>query len=301
MAQFASETYLNTLEIPVLRGRNFTGAEEAAGVPVAMISESTARRFWPNEEAMGKRFQLEMGPRRRSQPVDFRVVGIVKDVRFDNPTRTDPTHIYLTTSAPGSGWVTADHGHGLMEILVRTRGDRRSAVAAIEAAVAAFDKDLVPGLKLTNLEDGDVRPQKAVPRLLADLAVFLGGLAVTLAGVGIYGVIACLVSQRTREIGIRIALGATPRAVIQEVILQSLRPVFGGMLLGLGLAAGLSSVLHLTLLLPGSWDLLYGVPFYDPLTFAGLFCFVLAVTALACAAPARRALGVEPITALRYE
>jgi ABC-type antimicrobial peptide transport system permease subunit len=138
-------------------------------------------------------------------------------------------------------------------------------------------------------------------QLLAVLAAILGALAVTLAGVGIYGVVAFLVRQRTKEIGIRIALGANSRAVLEGVILQSLRPVLAGIVLGLALAAGFSSLLHLTLLLPGSMDLLYGVPFYDPLTFGGMFCFVLGIAALASAVPARRALGVDPMEALRYE
>ncbi|HEV3201290.1 MAG TPA: ABC transporter permease [Bryobacteraceae bacterium] len=301
MAQFASDTYLGTLGIPLLRGRNFTGPEVAAAAPVAMISESTARRFWPNEDPLGKHFQLDMDPRFRKQLIDFEVIGIVKDVRFDNPTRIDPTHIYLPTSTPGGARINGSHGHGLMDILVRVRGDRQRGVAAIASTVAAFDKDLVPSLELINLEDDEVRPQKAIPQLFAALASILGGLAVTLAGIGIYGVIACLVSHRTREIGIRMALGATPRTVLQAVILQSLRPVFGGMALGLAVAAGLSSLVHLMLVLPGSWDLLYGVPFYDPVTFVGLFCFVLGVAALASAVPARRALGVDPMTALRYE
>src|SRR5215471_5149155 len=124
MAQFASENYLRTLGIPVLRGRNFTGAEVAVGAPVAIISESTALRFWPNEDPLGKRFQLDMGPHRRSQFVDFGVIGIVKDVRFENPTRIDPTHIYLPTGTPGSVRAAGSHGHGQLDILLRVRGDR---------------------------------------------------------------------------------------------------------------------------------------------------------------------------------
>src|SRR5260370_1011 len=127
------------------------------------------------------------------------VIGIVKDIRSDHPTRIDPTHIYLPTGPPGSGRISPSHGQGLLDLGVRVRGDRQRAVAAIEATVAAFDKDLVPGLRLINLEDGEVRPQKAFTQLFAVLAAILGGLAVTLAGGGIYGVVACLVSQRTRE------------------------------------------------------------------------------------------------------
>jgi predicted permease len=301
MAQFASETYLATLGVPVLRGRIFTSAEAAAGTPVAMISESTARRFWPGADSLGKRFQLDMGPRHRQQFVDFEVIGIVKDVRFDNPTRVDPTHIYLPYGVPASAQIAGSRGRGLLDILVRVRGDRRRAAAAIEGAVARFDANLLPGLRLINLEDGEVRPQKAVPQVLAVLALILGGLAVTLAGAGIYGVTAFLVGQRTREVGIRVALGATPGTVLRAVVLQSLRPVFGGMVFGLAVAAGLSSLLHLTLLLPGSMDLLYGVPFYDPVAFLGMFSFVAAVATLASVAPARQALRVDPVAALRCE
>jgi putative ABC transport system permease protein len=97
------------------------------------------------------------------------------------------------------------------------------------------------------------------------------------------------------------ALGANSRAVLKNVILQGLRPVFAGLILGLAAAAGLSSVLHWALVFPETWDLLYGVPFYDPVTFAGMICFVLGIAALASAVPARRALSVDAMTALRYE
>jgi hypothetical protein len=119
MAQFASETYLATLGIPLSRGRNFTGAEVAAGAPVAIVSDSTARQFWPGEDALGKHFKLDMDPRFRSKFTDFEVIGVVKDVRFDNPTRVDPTHVYLPTGTPGSARINGSHGHGLMDILVR--------------------------------------------------------------------------------------------------------------------------------------------------------------------------------------
>ena len=113
--------------------------------------------------------------------------------------------------------------------------------------------------------------------------------------------IAYLVSRRTREIGIRMALGATSRTVLKNVVLRGLWPVFAGMILGLAVAAGISTVLHLALVSPEMWDLLNGVQFYDPVTFIGLSCFVLGIAALASAVPARRALGVDPMTALRYE
>jgi putative ABC transport system permease protein len=301
LAGFASDTYLSTLGIPLLRGRNFTAREATEGGTVAVISESTARHFWPNGDAIGKHFELDMDPAFRHQLADFEVIGIAKDVRFDNPTRIDPSHVYLPAGVPGGERVAGAHGPGLLEVLVRIRGPYMRALAIVETTVGALDRDMLPSLRLINLEDGEIRPQRTMSELLAMVVAILAVLAVTLAGIGIYGVIAYLVYQRTREIGIRMALGANSRAILSSVVLQSLRPVFAGTILGLMVSAGLSSVLHLTLLFPGSMDLLYGVPFYDPITFGGLFCFVQGVAALASAVPAWHALRVDPMTALRYE
>jgi ABC-type lipoprotein release transport system permease subunit len=135
----------------------------------------------------------------------------------------------------------------------------------------------------------------------ATCAAILALLSLALAAAGMYGVLAYLVNQRTREIGVRIALGANHRAVLRSVIVQGLRPVGVGMLAGLAAAAALSAVLHQTLVFPGSMDFLYGVPFYDPPTFAGVALFLMAIAALASAAPARRAMRVDPMVALRYE
>jgi predicted permease len=305
-ASFASATYFRMLGISLLRGRNFTPQEDAAGTPVAILSESTAHRFWPNGDPLGKHFRLDMDPHfggdlteRRPAAVDFEVIGIVRNVRFDNLTRTDPTHVYLPAGISGSGRVALVH-RGTLEVLIRFQGDRQRALTAVERIVEAFDKNLLPSLSLINLED-DARDQRAMSQLLTILAAILAVLAMTLAGVGIYGVIAYLVSQRTREIGIRMALGAESRAVLKNVVLQSLRPVFAGMILGLAAAAGISTVLHLALVFPETWDLLYGVLFYDPVTFIGMICFVLTIAALASAVPARHALKVDPMTALRHE
>jgi ABC-type lipoprotein release transport system permease subunit len=126
-------------------------------------------------------------------------------------------------------------------------------------------------------------------------------LAVLLAGVGIYGVLSYLVGLRTKEIGVRIALGAGPADVIRNIVIAGLHPVFGGIAGGMAIAAVLSLLLHETLIFPGSMDFLYGVPFYDPVTFIGLFCFSLIIAAVASAVPARRAMRVDPMVALRHE
>ena len=291
LAGYASDGYFETLEIPLLRGRIFTSQDAQGGAHAAIVSESTAHRFWPNEDALGKNFSLDTDFRGNLE--EFEVIGIVKDVRFANLTRLDPAHVYLPAGATEKG--------SFADLLVRIQSDRPRALAAIETTVAATDQDLLPGLRLSNLEDGVVRLQRALSEIFTTMAAILAILALALAGVGIYGVIAYVVSQRTREIGIRMALGANTAAVWKGVLLQGLRPVFAGMLLGVAAAAGLSALLHQTLIFPGSMDFLYGVPFYDPVTFASLVCFVLAIAALASAVPARRALRVDPAVALRYE
>ena len=291
LASYASDGYFETLEIPLLRGRYFTSQDAQANTHAAILSESTARRFWPDEDALGKTFALDMDFRGKIE--EFEVIGIVKDVRFANLTRVDPAHVYLPAGSTEKG--------SFVDLLVRAQSDRQQAMAAMEATVAASDQALLPGLRVASLDDGAVRLQRALARIFAAMAAILAILAVALAGVGIYGVIAYLVSQRTREIGVRMALGANPAAVWKGVLFQGLRPVLAGMLLGVATAAVLSALLHQTLIFPGSMDFLYGVPFYDPVTFAGLVCFVLAVAALASAIPARRALRVDPAVALRYE
>jgi ABC-type antimicrobial peptide transport system permease subunit len=186
-------------------------------------------------------------------------------------------------------------------MLVRVRGGHQPALASVRAAVRGFDKDLAPSLELLNFEDFLVSVERAMTRIPALFAAGLAILSLALASLGIYGVMAYLVSQRTREIGVRMALGASARTLLREIILQGLRPVSSGLTLGLCCAAALSFVAHAPLTLPGSFDLLYGVPFYDPVTFIGISIFVALIAAIASAVPARRALRVDPMVALRYE
>ncbi len=305
LASYASETYFDTLGIPLVRGRSFTKQEAEQGpriagrsftqqgpengARIAVISESTARRFWPAEDPIGKRFKLDMDFRGKVF-ADFEVIGVVKDVRFANLTRLDPAHVYLATNA-------AD----VNGILFRVQGDPKDALAAVRNAVGDTDKNLLPSLVLSSVEEGPLRLQKSLARAYAMFAVVLASLALTLAGVGIYGVMSYLVSQRVREIGIRVALGATPGGVLRTVVLDGLRPVFVGILLGMAGAGGLSWILHATLVFPGSTDFFYGVPFYDPVTFLGLSCFLASVAAIASLIPARRALRVDPMVALRHD
>ena len=262
LASCGTETYLETLGIPLLYGRNFTAQEARTGAPVAVISESAARLFWPAEDPVGRVFQLDMDF--NGKLAAFEVIGIARDVRFANLTRIDPAHVYLTPQ-PGR----------FDGILLRAQGDPRRAFAAVRAGLNAVDPDLLPGLWLTSIQDGPMLREKSQARVLATFAAILASLALVLAGVGIYGVMSYLVSRRVKEIGVRMALGATAGGVLRSVVLHSLRPVSLGIAAGFAGAAAASSLLHATLVFPGSIDLLYGVPFYDPAAFLGLTVFLL--------------------------
>lgn len=288
LASYASKNYLKTLGVPLLRGRDFTRRESESGAHVAVISESTARLFWPKEDPLGRHFQLDM--QFTGKLTEFEVVGVAKDVRFANLTRLDPAHVYLapnpTTTYP---------------ILLNVGANQEAALGAVWNAVSRSDADLLPNLSLWNTETMLVHPQRTLARLMAMFAAGLALLAVSLAGVGIYGVMAFVVSQRTQEIGIRMALGARSADVLRSIALWGLKPVAAGMIIGLGCGAAASVVLHSTLSFPGSNDFLYGVKFYDPWTFTLISCFLVAVSLSASLVPAIRAVSVDPILAIRHE
>lgn len=288
LASYASDTYFATLGITLMEGRHFTAQEATTGEHVAIISQSTARRFWPDQDPLGKHFQLDQ--HFDGKLSEYEVIGVARDVRFSNLTRVDPAHVYLATSA-------AD----VNETLISFRGDPRNALSAVLHAVEQTDRNLVPGLSLWNVDTTLVAPRRSMAQVLAAFAAILAFLALSLAGVGIYGVMAYIVSQRTREIGVRIAMGATPGRVLRSVALPGLRPVAVGLGIGTACGAGISWFLHSTLASPETNDFLYGVSYYDPWTFAGIVCFLALVALLASLVPAVRALKVDPAIALRYE
>jgi predicted permease len=289
LASYASETYFNTLGIALLRGRNFSRQEAATGAHVSVISESTARHFWPGEDPIGKHFQLDM--HFDGKLSEFEVIGVAKDIRFANLTRTDPAHVYLATNS----------AQVYSSILISAKSDPQTALAAVRNAAGASDKNLLPSLSLWNVETMLINPRRSMARVLAMFAAVLAVLALSLAGIGIYGVMAYVVGQRTKEIGVRMALGATSGHVLKSVALPGLWPVAAGMIVGLACGAGMSGILHSTLASPESSDFLYGVPFYDPWTFVVLSCFLVVVALFASLVPAFHALKVDPMVALRYE
>jgi predicted permease len=288
LANRVGPSYFETLGVPILAGRNFTEQESERAAPLAVISESGARKFWPGESPLGKRFKLDMNF--RGQLSEFQVIGVAKDVRTAQLSRVDPSYVYLTdTSAKLNG------------ILIRTRGDAKTALAAVRGAIEGVDRTIPPSLSMISLEDGPLRLQKLMTGAYTAFAVLLATLALSLAAVGIYGVMACLVSQRVREIGIQMALGATGSDVLKRVVGRGLRPVFIGAALGLTGAAGVSSLVRGMLVFPGNPDMLYGVSVFDPVTFVGLSCFMAVVALVASWVPARRAVRVDPVVALRWE
>ena len=182
--------------------------------------------------------------------------------------------------------------------MFRIRGDRGRALAAVRSAVDSFDANLGPSLFMVSLEDGFVAMQRSLQRVTASLAGTLTLLSLTLAGVGIFGVMAFLVSQQTREIGIRVALGATARAVVTNILVQGLRPVFIGLALGFSLGTVTTVITRATQTFPDAP--LARVIFADPIMY-GALALMLAVAVLASVIPARRALRVDPAVALRHE
>jgi putative ABC transport system permease protein len=220
----------------------------------------------------------------------------VKDVRTII-TAVDPTHLYLPTgSSQGRPWG---------DILFRIRPDpahRDKTLAAVQSAIASVDPSLLPALDVTSLEDGPVALQRGFFRVVAILPAVLTLLALTLASAGIYGVMAFLVSQRTREIGIRMAMGATSPVVVCSFLIQGLRPVFAGILTGLAASIPVLAFIRAKGSLPPGYgdSMRLAARLSDPLAYAEL-ALVLFIAVLASVIPARRALRVDPVVALRHE
>jgi putative ABC transport system permease protein len=279
--------YFHTMQIPLVRGRLPSDADDAGAQLVAVVDTSFARRFWPNADAIGQRVAVDTIPNVKPQAPRWRtiigVVGHVKHYALDVEGREQ---IYFPHEQPLYGvYVPRD-----MTLAVRTSLDPASVTSAIREQVFAIDK----GLPLYNIATMDqlVSNSVAQPRLNLSLLVSFAVLALVLAAVGVYGVMAYAVTQRTQEFGIRMALGASSADVLRQVFFE------GGRLAALGLGLGLIAALALTRLMA---SLLYGVKPSDPVSLS-VAAAVLAVVALvACYIPARRATRVDPLVALRYE
>lgn len=277
--------YLQTLDIPLIRGRYFTPDDRVGTLPVIIVSEGLAKRYWPGEDPIGKR--IKWGPPESHSPW-LTVVGVVGDVkqgRLDLPTEP---HTYQPLAQLNDSAVDAIAR--TLHLAVRAVGNPVSLTTALRAQLKALDL----GVPLTRVRTMDeILTSSMAPRRFTTLLLIAFAIAaLLLASVGLYGVVSYSVAQRTHEIGVRMALGAQRRDVLRLVVGQ------GMILVLIGVGAGIAGALGLTRFLS---SLLYGVKATDPLTFI-LVSFVLAgVALLACYIPARRAAKVDPMVALRYE
>ena len=268
-----SSGFFAMLGMPMLRGRTFTQVEAQSDSPVLVITESTAGRLWPKQDAVGKTL-LQDGKK------EYQIVGVVKDSQVSHLGQTDGLFFYMP-----AGPKEQDH----LQLLVHSTAAEAATANGIRETLHVLDPDLIVDItKLTdNLEDWRIPS-----RIVAALSGVLGALALLLASIGVHGVVSYGVSQRIREIGIRMTLGADGRDVMKLVLRQALRPVVIGSIVGIIGCAAVSKVLS---------GVLYGIGFHDPIAFLGVPLFLLGIAFFASYIPARRAVRVDPVVALRYE
>ena len=274
-----SPGYLSSIGTPILRGRDFSEADTADSMPVALVNVALEKKYWPSQGAIGK----QVGPAGARYPL-MTIVGVVPDVKHIS-LREEPTpEIYVVDTQ--KQWPSMLN----MRVALRTKVEPASMTESVREAIHSLDPEL-PLAKvatLTTLVDDSLSQPRFAMLLLASFGV----LALLLASIGMYGVISYSVMQRTQEIGIRIALGAERRKVFAMVLGQ------GARLAGLGIAIGLVAALGLTRIMA---SFLFGVRPTDPLTFAAVSLLLVLIALLACYLPARRATRVDPMVALRHD
>jgi len=275
--------YLKTMNIPLRQGRYFTKGDNEHALPVAIINETMARQYWPGENALGRRFKIG-DPDDPERPWTT-IVGIVADVRqmgIDEPVKAE---MYLPNRQ-----ITHNPWFIPRDLAIRTNGDPMQLVGAVRQAIREVDPDQPVSNVATMAEVlGDEAAQRRMGMIML---VAFASLALVLASIGIYGVLAYFVTQHTNEIGVRLALGATPRNILFLVLKKGM-----GLTL-IGVAIGVAASFAFT-----RWmsSMLFGVKASDPLTFVAVPLLLGLVALLACAIPARRATKVDPMVALRYE
>jgi putative ABC transport system permease protein len=272
--------YMRAMKIPVLRGRAFTEAEARdTGVHVALVSDALGRRMWPGGDALGKYIRIGGGDDRPY----FRVIGIAANARHTGLDETVTQQVYV----PERQWYWPEN---TIVLVVRVSGSASQAIPAVRDAVRSVDP-LQPISKIATMEQVVAR-STGQRRLGLMLFAAFGGLALLLAAAGIYGVLAGSVAERTREFGVRTALGASPLSIVRLVMRQGALLTVAGLVLGAAGALALSRYLR---------SLLYGVETTDPAALLIASFTILMVTVAACIVPARRATTVDPASALRSD
>jgi len=283
--------YFRALAVPILKGRALAETDTADAAKVAIVNREMVRRYWNDQDPIGKVISvnppIQLVPRGTVppdyKPELFTVVGVAADVRYGS-LGTAPLPLVYVPFAQGSEGATT------MYLVVRSHTDPAGLSAAIRDRIRQVDPD-VPASSIQTMEDR-VSASLAQPRLRAIVLGTFAGLALLLAGVGTYGVMSYAARQRTREIGIRMAIGASSRAILKLLLGR------GAVMVAAGIAAGLLCALALTRALR---TLLFGVSTSDPLVFVGVTILLASVAMVAAWVPARRATRLEPVAALREE
>jgi len=280
------QNYFSTLAIPLLRGRQFTDQDNNETHGTVIINQTMARRYWPNEDALGKRLQPQFPPaklpwRPESSNAWLDIVGVVADVKDDTTSDETVPEMYLPYLQNPSS---------LMNFLVRSTGDPLRLAQSVRAQVLAVDGDQ-PVYNIKTMEDV-LGEAVAEPWVVTSLLSTFASIALVLAAIGVYGVIAYSVVQRKHEIGVRMALGARKRHVLKLIVGHGLKLILIGVVIGLVAAFAATRVIS---------NQLYGVTATDPTIFAFVSLLLVAVAVLASYLPARRALEIDPIIALRNE
>ena len=278
-----SPGYVQTLGIPLLRGRSFTDADDENAPRVGMINSLLARQFFPNQDPIGKRFMSGHPPADpvKNPPHWITIVGVVGDTKLYGLANPPRLEIYVPARRSPSND---------MDLLVKSAVNPAAMISAIRGVVASVDKDqpIFAISTMDALRSNSISGRSTTLILLGAFSI----LALVLAAIGIYGVISYSVAQRTHEIGIRMALGAQRRDVVRMVLSQGGKIAFAGIGIGIVAALGLTRLMS---------SLLFSVSASDPATFAAVAILLVLVALLACYVPARRAMKVDPMVALRYE
>ena len=275
----ATAGYFSAMGIPLLKGRFFTEGDTKHAPRVIIINHAMAEKYWHGEDAIGKRITFDDNPKKDDDWL--RVIGVVGDVK-DQPNST--------SAEPAFWWPEYQASESDMSIAIRTKSDPRQVADGLRNAVHSLDPELaVADVKEMNqVADASI----STPRFTFALVGLFAGLAILLAGIGAYGVIAYTVAQRTSEFGLRVALGAQRSDLLRMVLGQSARLAIPGIVVGVALALSLGRVLQ---------TLLYGVKPADPIILVSVALLVLIVALLASYAPARRAAMADPMSTLRAE
>jgi putative ABC transport system permease protein len=272
--RIVSPGYFKAMNIPLLQGREFAYSD-ASTPNIIIVSQAAARTFWGDQNPLGRTLRRSADP-----GTPFTVVGVVGDVRSTQLSQESPAFYYSITTRTNP----------LMDVVVRTDASPESLLPSIRKQIKALDPDL-PMANVNTMEQW-LTNSAAQPRLTSLLLSLFAGVALLIAAIGIYAVLAYSVSQRTREIGVRLALGATPRRVLELIVSEGMRVVLLGLVIGLAGGLALGRTVQ---------SLVYGVGVRDPKIYVVVAATLTAVALAACFIPARRAAEIDPMAALRED